>query len=220
MYDEKHRFRSIYDARGGKIKWEQKGFRDDLLCQSCETALSVYEQYASEILRNPLPPATGDESKRILLRGLDYRKLKLFLVSVLWRGSVSKHPFYSHVKLGPHEETLRCMLHAGEPGEPLDYGSVVFSLVHEGKPLRDLFVEPTPTRIESHNAYRFVFAGFVFIYFVSNHDLHPGFRKCILNKNGEMIVLQSELSKFNFLRELWSTVARSFPYRPGDSLRS
>jgi len=219
-YDSKHRFRNIYDAAGGKIKWEQKGFREELLCQRCETALSVYEDYASRILRPPLQKWRKDVKGRIHLTGLDYHKLKLFLLSVLWRAGVSNHHFCSHVKLGRHEERLRSMILEEDPGEPTDYGCVIYALKHEGSPLPDLLVEPTPFKILAHNSYLFVFGGFVFVYFVSSHNLHEGFLLQILSESGEMIVKENELSDFQFLRQMWETVARNFPSVPGDELRS
>ena len=103
-----------------------------------------------------------------VLNGIDYRKFKLFLMSVLWRAGVSSHPFYSHVELGPHEEKLRLKLINEDPGAPTDYGCAIYSLLLDGAPLRAMFVEPTPARVDNHKIYRFVFSGFVFIYFVSS----------------------------------------------------
>ncbi len=219
LYDSKHRFRSIYDAKGGKIKWEQKGFREKLLCQRCETALSVYERYAARIFQLPMVRSPGDSANRIHLTKLDYHKLKLFLLSVLWRAGVSELRFHSHVNLGIHEERLRSMVHEGNPGDSTDYGTVLFSLMHEGEALPDFFVEPMPARIQNHNSYLFTYGGFVFVYFISNHNLHAGLRACMLKESGEMIVQEAELSRFEFLRKLWETVARNFPPGPGDELR-
>jgi hypothetical protein len=42
----------------------------------------------------------------------------MFHLSLLWRMSVSKHPYFKEVSLGPHEEVLRRMLLEARPGEP------------------------------------------------------------------------------------------------------
>ena len=42
----------------------------------------------------------------------------MFHLSLLWRMSVSKHPYFKEVSLGPHEEVLRRMLLEALPGEP------------------------------------------------------------------------------------------------------
>ena len=73
------------------------------------------------------------------------------------------------------------MLADENPGRPEDYGCVIFSLRFRGKDFRDFFVEPIPARVDNHKCYRFVFAGFVLVYFVSSHSMRLGMRACFLN---------------------------------------
>ena len=203
LYDPKHRYHSMTDVDAGKVEFEQKGIRERLLCPDCEQKLSIWENYASKFFKTTLPQPLNDELKSIRVQGVDYRRFKLFLLSVLWRASVSSHPFFEHVELGPHEERIRAMLANEDPGRPEDYGCVIFSLQFRGKNLRDFFVEPMPARVDNHKCYRFVFAGFVFVYFVSSHAMRLGMRACFLQLKGSLVVLQSELWDFAYLRELW-----------------
>lgn len=52
---------------------------------------------------------------------VDYSSFKLFHLSVLFRASVSSLPTFSEVSLGPHEDRLREMLLARDPGEFWQY---------------------------------------------------------------------------------------------------
>lgn len=82
LYDEKHRALVISQK---KEKVFQKGLRELLLCQQCETKLSRYEKYAKEIIQK-LPKFSRDASGRFLYsKGVDYSRFKLFQLSILWR---------------------------------------------------------------------------------------------------------------------------------------
>ena len=52
------------------------------------------------------------------IEAVNCRLLKLFLVGVLWRASVSSLPYYEKVELVPHGDTALAMLSAKDPGKP------------------------------------------------------------------------------------------------------
>lgn len=82
-YDSKHRLLSVTD--GERSRFVQKGLREHLLCQWCETRLSVLENYGKSVLdtvaRSPMPTLQGPE----IVPGVKYDRFKLFLMSLLWR---------------------------------------------------------------------------------------------------------------------------------------
>src|SRR5256885_7584163 len=89
MYDDKHRFFGLSSTPERPVRFFQKGLREQLLCDDCEQQFSRYEKYASRVFYGEdiqvQPVEVG-----MLLSGLDYRRLKLFLLSLLWRFSVTK----------------------------------------------------------------------------------------------------------------------------------
>ena len=113
LYDDKHRAVHLKDFEGKnrykKLKPLQKGIREKLLCHDCERLLNDrYEKYFKKLWfdKKALPeimPASGS----ITLSGLDYRKFKLFHLSILFRASVSTLSEFKQVSLGKHEEILR-----------------------------------------------------------------------------------------------------------------
>ena len=107
LYDSKHRFQQVSADPAVSNQYKQKGFREPLLCEDCEQRLSVSEQYMSKLLNGGVPTIVSLDGRRIRFRDIDYNKLKLFQISILWRAGVSSLPVFSQVQLGPHEPRLR-----------------------------------------------------------------------------------------------------------------
>lgn len=113
----------------------QDGFKEHLLCEDCERQFANYEDYVVRSLFHRKGPIQNRPDSHYLCTGLNYAKVKLFQMSILWRMGVSKHPFYAMVDLGKHEEILRCMLKEEDPGEHWRYGCIATILNHGGEPL-------------------------------------------------------------------------------------
>ena len=123
IYDSKHH---LHLRKSGKlIKGQplQKGIREKLLCEGCEQQLSRNEKYVREVLFGGTEVGTRRIQNRLELSNLDYTKVRLFFLSLIWRMSVaSEHAMWKNVDLGPHEEPIRQMVHSENPGEPWKYG--------------------------------------------------------------------------------------------------
>ncbi len=202
MYDQDHRFYSLDDLKTGLYSQPRKGFRDYLLCARCETHCSLFESKAAPFFSACHPPS--QPPRKSVDVQLDYKNFRLFLLSVLWRSSITEHPFFEHVDLGPHEEVLRQMLLQSDPGDPDQYGCTVCRLKFQGQDFRDFAVQPTPARPNGHNIYRFTYAGFVFFYYISRHALSLGARRSFIQRNGQMVLMDGHLEELTFLRDTWN----------------
>lgn len=119
MYDPNHRFFAISCDPSVNDRLFQKGLREIMLCENCDNKiLSAYENYARRVLHGGESIQTAVDGNDFRIWGLDYTRLRLFFISLLWRMSVSTLPYFRGVSLGPHEEVLRRMLLEGRPGEP------------------------------------------------------------------------------------------------------
>jgi hypothetical protein len=184
-------------------KSRQTGFWERLLCQKCEGRFSKYETYAANHLLNAKLPAPDLANPVITVRVDDYRKLKLFLLSLLWRVGVARGPFFRCVDLGPHESRLRGMLDAEDPGEPDEYGCLITPLLPEpDAPMERVITMPAMTRVDGHNGCLLVFRGFVFQYFISRHGLARGVKQAFLDKQGQALMIWAHGTQFPPLREL------------------
>ncbi len=206
MYDEKHRFHvlSIDPTQANRL--EQKGLREELLCDSCEQHLSKWEDYAKKLLKGGIGLTVKSEGNLLHISEIDYKKFKLFQLSILWRASISKLPFFKNISLGSHEENVRSMLFSDNPGETNDYGSIMFGLKANGAVLADIMTPPIKTKLDGHSTYRFIFGGFAWVYLVSSHKKPPLMAKTFLQTSGDAYVLVKDAHEIediqNFGREL------------------
>ena len=201
MYDEKHRFRVISTLTEDRPKQMQKGLREPLLCEECESQLSAPERYASLVLSGQIPTTSSRTGNLIEVTGLDYAKFRLFGLSILWRAHVAKSQFFAAVDLGPHAHELRRMVRDSDPGSPGKYGFFLSPLTMEVESTKGLIVEPTKSRLGDNRCYRFVFGGIVWAFVVSSHSAPPLFERAFINREGRMLMLVSELRDTTFVLE-------------------
>lgn len=200
LYDEIHRF-NTYGHHGSPVGGlAQKRARECLLCDECEQRFCVYERCASVFYRGAVtafsdttrPAVThgrslkftriGEDSKPttapvpwvLLIEGVDYVRLKLFLLSLLWRMGVSSLYFFREVGLGPHEEKIRKMLLKDDPGEPGDYPCQIRLIEAYERLLTDYQSQPRKYRRDGKTFYRLFSTGIKFDFCVANRSIHPG----------------------------------------------
>ena len=90
-------------------EFKQAGIYDsNILCESCEKKFGEFDRYGWEILE-PItvdtPPSQYNGS--VYKIDCDTDKIRRFILSVLWRASVSKIQFYKDVDLGPYERVVK-----------------------------------------------------------------------------------------------------------------
>lgn len=82
---------------------------DHLLCSSCERKLQVVEDYFSKNVYSPLEKRSEDNFVRVLtLTNLDSNTIRLFLISLVWRGSASNYQGFNLKQ--KEENNLRVLL--------------------------------------------------------------------------------------------------------------
>ena len=203
-------FSILYDKnKEGKVRKGQSGYKERLLCSDCEKLLNNYERHSRRLFRDVLPPPVLRAARMREFHNLDYRLLKLFFLSVLWRASLSSLPIFKHISLGPHEKRLRNMVLSGEAGSEADYPTLFFILHLDGQHLRDFTVEPTFMRVEGRKCYRLVLSGFVVLIFVSSQRVPDPFPRVVLSPSGPVRGYDAEFGQFAFLRNVWEKAAEA-----------
>jgi hypothetical protein len=187
MYDEIHRFHVLSSVPDLPDSMSQKGLREKLLCGACETHLSRFEMYARNVLSGGVPLEYKKEGRVVQVYGVDYAQFKLFQLSILWRSGISTLEMFKKVKLGPHESELRRMLVESDPGLEHTYGCIMFGLVDDTGNRMDMIVQPRKIHIDGHACYRFIFAGFMWVYFVTNRKPTGQYTAGFLKTTGELV---------------------------------
>jgi hypothetical protein len=186
----------------------RRSLAEKLLCQCCEQKISVWEGYASQIIYGggPTKPLRGTWVHHLLqLHDLEYKPLKLFLMSLLWRAAATSIAELRAHDLGPEKEKLRVMLLEEDPGEPWQYGCF-FTAVMLGTSPADVIFAPSPVSHEGYDCWRLVMGGFLLTYTVSSHAMPPGIVATFLQREGTMVISRKELHEIPYLLNIMQTL--------------
>jgi hypothetical protein len=150
------------------------GAYDSFLCADCENLFNAWDAYATSFLLNgsnfkvEIHDAGGLCGYRV--SNFDYAKLKLFGLSVLWRASVCKNPFFNNVSLGEvHEPIIRDLILNKQPGAYDKYPVVLFKF--DERPASKTISNPIMLRTKSRvNFYKFYMGGFTLMTIVDQQQ--------------------------------------------------
>lgn len=208
LYDEKHRL-TVFDAELGELRHKpQKGTREHLLCEECETQLSRHERYVEQLLSGRIKVNSVRERRWVTLSGLNYKSVRLFGLSILWRASVSSRPGFERLSLGPHEEVIRKMVHTEDPGEPHQYPFFLTLLTQENADPGGIVTTPVQARPGGHRTYVLVFGGLAWAFVVSSHRAPRVVSALAITEDGHATVPISKVTDFKFLVQVFEKAAR------------
>ena len=186
IYDNKHRTH-LFGHGDRSTRLLQKGLRERLLCSECELRLQEFEDYFARYWYQTPPLPEPIPAGEIHLDNLDYRKLKLFLLSIIWRASVATVEGFESADLGRHERVIREMLLKGEPGPVEEYPIYAGLIIDpQSRQIWDQVIF-APVRIRAHGlwSYRLVFGGASWTIIISRHRTFP-FPAFLLTKDGKL----------------------------------
>lgn len=160
IYDDQHETQ-VVQLGAPRARTLRKGLRESLLCEKCEGRLQKFEDhFARTWFQNPALSRELKPNPFVNLQ-LDYGFVKLFLLSIIWRASVSRLEDSTDVRLGPHEDRIRQMLLKVEPGPSTEY-PIYAGLIWDVKTrLRwdNVLLPPLRMKVDRRWAYRMVFGG-------------------------------------------------------------
>jgi hypothetical protein len=199
VYDEKpRRFHVIPSNPSKKIEYKQQGFREHLLCRNCEGRFGQLEDYVKrafidgKIVDGKRTHATQTQDGMVLTN-LDYKKFKLFLLSLLWRMSITTLDFFVNVSLGQkHEGKIRQALVSEDPLQPEDYPCIFERLTLGGKFYQDFILKPYCLR-GAFRIYLAVIGGVRFSFFVGGCAAPKSFVSMSINKQDELFIGHTEI---------------------------
>ncbi len=133
-----------------------------ILCEECERIFSPWDDYAQELLLREFEEQEyyyiNGKKVAILRADVDYRKLKLFFLSLVWRASVSSHDFFKKLDVRSFEHDLRQHILTNDPG---DSDAFAVSLAKFEHPLGTGILDPRKDRWDGINYVRFYLGGYV-----------------------------------------------------------
>lgn len=195
---------------------QQKGITEHLLCAKCDNErLGHNERHLAQVIFGG-HPLNGKLNNRVLqVSGYDYRKVKNGLLSILWRMSVTSHPYFKEVNLGyKHEEVLRqALLENSELGEE-EYPILLTAPLFEGQYLGDWIMPPDCARVGHNRVYRCLISGFLFTFFIGAAPLDDSMRLLLL-RHQEWPIIRARVEEIPFLLNACLRIGRAQAVRNG-----
>lgn len=167
-----------------------------ILCEKCDKYIGLWDDYAHKLLIQNFSEKfalyKGSTKVAYKINAYDYKKLKLFFLSILWRASISSQPFYKRIEIGPHEQILKEMIINGDPGNPYYYA---VSLAKFIDPEIKEMLDPHQTKFDGINYCQFYITGFV-LYIKTDKRNPPDFLKELcLKKTPPFWIILRDINK-------------------------
>jgi len=183
-----------------------------ILCEECEKGFQEWDDYAIRVLVNELdtfkPISDGQKTVAYYLEKYDYKKLKLFFISVLWRASVSTQVFYEKVNLGPWEDAAKNHILNENPGSEHEFSTLLSLFISKAgrDKLARTMMDPYRERWEHVNAYRVYFAGIVAYIKVDKRQLPNSLSKLMLKDANPLHIVCRDLESSNDVNAMIAVV--------------
>jgi hypothetical protein len=185
-----------------KSKQQQSGlYVADILCKDCEQLLGKWDNYAQTLLLEKIElindNLSSNESGHIEVNEIDYDKLKLFFMSVLWRSSIVKDKsflmqydkdfkanetckFFEQIDLGEKwQKKLRNLLLQEQAGDENIFSVLLFKY----KGIEANSVQPPIRCRKEVNHYRFRLASYCFLIKVDQRPYSRKIKEFIIAPN-------------------------------------
>ena len=198
LFDDIHRLHEVRVTEAGQLKDRIKqtgAYEGNILCFECDNErIGSVENYARKVLYGGTAISVVNERNQhgmtsTLCKEMDYSKFKLFLLSVIWRSSISSLPMFKALDLGDHEDRIRRMVLESFPGESTEYACLLMTYVHQKQVPHQIIIEPSTIFENGGFTCFLMIAGVLYIYFIGPQNIEPWAIDCIINKNGDMRVL-------------------------------
>jgi len=147
-------------ADGGVSKaFPQLGETDgNILCADCDSALGKNDAYAVDVCRKF---ASDDRANLFEDNSVDAERFSIFILSLLWRASISKRGRYCQVvTFGPYERVAREIIFGARPISEMPAFELIISKLRSPRHNIDrIIIDPVRFKFQKVNAYSFVLAG-------------------------------------------------------------
>lgn len=203
LYDDTHRMWALSATPGTPIKRPRKGIYEKLLCKDCEQLFGAWESYGCQVLKIDRWQASPFGR---LFSGIEYKRFKLFEMSLLWRAAVSKHPDFRQLQLPrKRKEQLRKMLLSANPGDALDFACALLASHQLFDLMSDLVLMPQSDVHNEIGTCMFLMGGIAWMFFIPRAGPVAETNKFVLTENGDVTVVMND----SVFRELFQNFVKA-----------
>lgn len=181
----------MFDVKTGRIIKRPNGEYDELLCTTCESLVNeLYENYAKSLFYDGFKDVSkisvtrndhSIEGTILNYAGVDYHKLKSYLLLNLWRSAITDRPFFNRVFLDESDaELIRFNLFNNVPFEESDFVVSIHSFEYSTN-LPPIIIQPG----SANNMHMFIIGKSVYMYYRNFETAPESIRLYTPKKSGE-----------------------------------
>lgn len=175
-------------------------YDSELVCADCEAIFAPWDNYIFRFLNRDVSEykTIVDDGKSIahIVPEANYKNLKLFFISLLWRASETTRPLFQAVNVGPHVDRLAEMIRDADRGDENEYAT--FLERFDNQKLGAAILNPHTERIDGINFTRFYLGGHIAHIKVDSRPV-PKFDTRIMIQDGRQFPIF--ISEFDNSRE-------------------
>ena len=170
------------------------------VCQCCENSFGPYDDYGVTFVRKYEDGKIGEPLLGSFENGftvdVDYVRLKLWILSMLWRADACERKFFDKINLGEQwRKKLTASVRRQSPGSDDDF-AVIATLFDEDIFGSDMLQQPVRTRLKDRNFYMFyVYRGFTFFIKVDRRKRLPEWVPLTLRKDEPFPIVRCKFSQ-------------------------
>jgi hypothetical protein len=117
---------------------------------------------------------------------LDYIKVKLFFLSIIWRAHISSLPFFSNVDLGKYAEKIRKMLLENDRGNEDELETCLVKIKPDKTMLYQALIDFRKVKNNGNYFYVFNMDNTMYHFNISPYRKESIFEKGLMRKDGTM----------------------------------
>jgi len=170
-------------------------YDETILCRECEDRFEHIDDYAAKVLVNNdgiEKIRSNGEVTAYRLNEVDTDLIKLFVISLLWRASISRQDFYKKVNLGPLEQKAKDLVWEGSTGNRHDF-SFVLAKFDDTEKISKVILEPHSERWFGRKYYRFYIASYVLYVKVDSQNTPKIWERFISSDNTLLLFSRGKL---------------------------
>ena len=190
----------------------QAGIWEHLLCEHCDgDIVGHWESYFETEVLAPSDHVQECRADRFEIRNLNYTKVKLFLLSLLWRMSVTSRREFSNVKLNAEdEERIRQRLIDEDPGSPQHYACLLVTNPQFATAIARSFLVPSLRWTEGKEVIMFGIGPFLWSFFLTRKPSRSVMKNVAYLTADDTLpfFMESEITG-SFLRSTWLELKES-----------
>jgi hypothetical protein len=171
-----------------------------ILCDGCAKRIAVWDDYGRALFASLPENLTDATGHALRIDKIDYPRLRLWMLSLMWRMSVASHPVWRHVDLADFGSDIKALLLQGDPGPPTrcPVGCVIPSF--DGQRL-DFLLEPDCVKTADGPLIRAALNGVIFMCSLRDAETAEELEPAYLKPDRPCIVPVVDWKDIDFLRD-------------------